>query len=253
MGLLEGAKNFRELGGLAVADGRTIRHGVVYRSEALSAITDRDRSALDTLGIRVAYDLRTPQERQAGGLPWSAQAKAEIVIAQAEQAAHGSLVEQVQLAIDGSAEPVRRAMLETYRAMPAAFAPVVGDVIERVAAGRTPLLISCLAGKDRTGFVSAMLLFAAGADYPTVEQDYLRSNLFFGPDRIAQAIVRTFGRSAPEEAVQAVAVRAEYLRASVEAIEAQHRSIDAYLESCAGLTPARRAALEAALLERSDR
>jgi len=245
---LERAPNFRDLGGLAVADGQTVRYGIVYRSEALWALTERDRQALDALGIRVAYDLRTPAERDAAPVSWPPNGRPEIVIAEAEQAAYGSLMQQVELAIDGSPEPVREAMLESYRAMPVAFAPIVGGVIEQVISGRVPVLVSCLAGKDRTGFVCAMLLFAAGARYEAVEEEYLRSNLFFGPDRIAEAVVQTFGRAAPAEAVEAVAVRTEYLQAALEVVERTHGSIDAYLERRAGLTPARRAELQATLL-----
>lgn len=60
---LEGAANFRDVGGYRTADGRWVKMGVLYRADALHKLTDADLAKLRRLGIRTDFDLRTPGER----------------------------------------------------------------------------------------------------------------------------------------------------------------------------------------------
>src|SRR5437588_717404 len=56
--LLEGAANFRDLGGYRTADGGRTRWGLVFRSDALHRLTTADLAVVGQLGLRVVYDLR---------------------------------------------------------------------------------------------------------------------------------------------------------------------------------------------------
>ena len=44
--------------------------------------------------------------------------------------------------------------------------------------GSLPALVHCTAGKDRTGFASAVVLKALGVPHDTIVEDYLLSNYF---------------------------------------------------------------------------
>src|SRR3954452_18539717 len=59
---LEGARNFRDLGGYRTADGGRTRWGLVFRSDALHRLTVEDVAAVGRLGLRVVYDLRRDVE-----------------------------------------------------------------------------------------------------------------------------------------------------------------------------------------------
>src|SRR5688500_5815791 len=61
---LEGALNFRDLGGYTGLDGRTVRWGRVFRSDALHTLSDVDRETLRSIGLRAIYDLRKSHERR---------------------------------------------------------------------------------------------------------------------------------------------------------------------------------------------
>src|SRR5277367_5117220 len=67
---LQGGRNFRDLGGYTTVDGRRIRWGRVFRSGAISYLTDRDHEYLKPLGIRTVCDLRSPRERQREPIRW---------------------------------------------------------------------------------------------------------------------------------------------------------------------------------------
>ena len=60
---LEGCLNFRDLGGYTTRDGRVVRRGRLFRSDALHDMSDADvRRVRDELGIRTVIDLRSTHE-----------------------------------------------------------------------------------------------------------------------------------------------------------------------------------------------
>ncbi|MBO0685222.1 MAG: tyrosine-protein phosphatase, partial [Candidatus Dormibacteraeota bacterium] len=62
---IEGAVNFRDLGGYRTSDGRTVRPGLVYRSGMLGRLTDAGVDELAGLGLRLVVDFRTTAEATA--------------------------------------------------------------------------------------------------------------------------------------------------------------------------------------------
>ena len=60
---LEGAANFRDLGGYATQDGREVKWGLFYRSDNLHSLTDRDLDRVSGLDIRLVCDFRSPEEK----------------------------------------------------------------------------------------------------------------------------------------------------------------------------------------------
>lgn len=62
---LHGAPNFRDLGSYEIADGRTIRWGLVYRSDELAELDDADLAELERRELRAVVDLRSPEEVKA--------------------------------------------------------------------------------------------------------------------------------------------------------------------------------------------
>ena len=78
-----------------------------------------------------------------------------------------------------------------------------------------PLLFHCAAGKDRTGFAAALVLFSLGVHERLIVNDYLAS---------AQYLTGKFPSS---EGI--FGVQAKFLRAAVEQIETTHGSVEGYL------------------------
>ena len=67
---LEGAANFRDIGGYPTADGHHVKWGLVYRSNHLVDLTAADYEYLNTLGIKLVCDLRTDGERRKSPTVW---------------------------------------------------------------------------------------------------------------------------------------------------------------------------------------
>ncbi|QPE04209.1 tyrosine-protein phosphatase [Microbacterium schleiferi] len=60
----DGTYNFRDIGGLPLASGDDTRTGVLYRSDALSALTPLGLEQLAATDIEVVVDFRTAMEQQ---------------------------------------------------------------------------------------------------------------------------------------------------------------------------------------------
>lgn len=174
---LEGAYNFRDLGGYPAADGRRVKRGRLFRSADLSGLTDADLDFLAGLPVRTVIDFRRPSE-----------------ILEAPDRMPASAAEAVRLPITAGdpsllAAPDRctatRWMEDVYRVLARDNQEVFGRFLALLAeAGRSPVLFHCAAGKDRTGFAAMLLLFALGVDRETILTDYLLSNPGLG-DRYA--------------------------------------------------------------------
>ena len=85
---LSGQPNFRDLGGYAASDGRTVKWGQVFRSGELSQLSTDDVRKLGALGIRAVVDLRSPEEvsaRGAGRLPSEAKSHPVPIASRSKQ------------------------------------------------------------------------------------------------------------------------------------------------------------------------
>lgn len=252
---LAGAPNFRDLGGYRTLDGQRVRTGLVYRSEGLSELTDDDLEVIRGLSIRLICDIRSDQERQFSPSRWpDTQVETLHLGVVADLRASFALMNKI-LRDDPTSEGATAAMLLSYREFPDAFASHLTNFFRRIVDGRSlPLVFHCSAGKDRTGFVAAMLLAALGVDEESILADYLLTTEYWqGPrseSSLKRALYSTFGEQPPPEVLAPLAAaHKEYLLASFETIHERYASISRYLEQAAGLTANMRQELRKRLLE----
>jgi len=230
------------LGGYETSDGRTVRRGVVFRSAHLGTLTDADRAAIGRLGVRTIVDLRGIDE--AAETPHLVDGTgARIVGAHIEP----GIGEKIRIAIaDGSATPflMMQYLTDHYRDYPRRCAPGFRTLFATLSDGtHRPLVFHCTAGKDRTGFASALLLTLLGVPWETVMEDYLRTNeLWIGHiGRFPEIDIDT--RAAIVEA------RRPYLEAAFEIVRADFGGPEGFAEKALGLDAAARERLKAELLD----
>ena len=137
-------------------------------------------------------------------------------------------------------------LTDHYRDYPRRCAPGFRTLFATLSDGtHRPLVFHCTAGKDRTGFASALLLTLLGVPWDDVMEDYLRTNdLWTGHvGRYPELDIDT--RAAIVEA------RTPYLEAAFDVVRADFGGPEAFAEKRA--RPRRRRArerLKADLLER---
>lgn len=257
---IEGLHNFRDIGGLPLAGGGTTRSGVLYRSDALNALTPAGVAALAATDIGVVADFRTPAERQAAPdrLPDSRPVRVVDV-----PLLEGAMAEMAQrlLASDGGADPAVVAqaltMLPTlpdlYIGMLQHGAASFAEVARLVAASRddapTAVLVHCTAGKDRTGVAVALLLDAAGVDRAAVVADYAASQANLAgawADGMLQMLAALGLPLTPALRTLTTGTPPDAMRAALAWLDGAHGDAAAYLRS-GGLTDAELQALRTRL------
>src|SRR5262245_25861502 len=239
---LKGGSNFRDLGGYGTADRAAVRRGTVFRSAHLGDLVDEDRSALTRLGVRTIVDLRGVDE--AAETPHRVEGvECRIVGAHIEPAVGNRIRSAID---DRSANPhlMMQILTDHYRDYPRRCASSFRTLFATLGDGQhRPLVFHCTAGKDRTGFASALLLTLLGVPWDTVIEDYLRTNeLWTGHlGRYPELDIDT--RAAIVEA------RTPYLEAAFEVVRADFGSPEVFAERALGLDAAARERLRAELLE----
>ncbi|MFE5285397.1 tyrosine-protein phosphatase [Nocardia sp. NPDC056611] len=218
---LTGVLNARDAGGYRTADGHTVRTGLVFRTGELSKATDADLAKLTADNVVSIHDLRTGYEQLMGQdkVPAGATEHHDDIIGQAPP--------QVMASTLSAGTDLYRAFI-TAPGANEGFANVLRDI----AYNPGGVLFHCTAGKDRTGWTSAVLLTLLGVDKDTVYYDYLLSNYYRGA----------------KDGDMLNGVTASALDSAFDQATKSYGSFDGYVRDGLKLTDADIAALKAKLL-----
>jgi protein-tyrosine phosphatase len=168
----ERVHNFRDVGGYATDDGRTVRWGRLYRSDSLSKLQGDDWERYRRLGIRTVIDLRYPVE-----------------IAKHGRVAEYEGLEYYNLSIEQHAwdRAAMESTLDPWRFLASQYGQVIHEGVQEIrevleiiatdAAAGARTVFHCAAGKDRTGITAALVLTLIGVSEHDVVADYALSEL----------------------------------------------------------------------------
>jgi len=242
----EGGCNFRDIGGYATRDGRTVRWGQVYRAGVLTYFSAGDHGTLRRLNVRSLCDLRRAEERSKEPSRWPDATVASLSFGDGTNA---PTIRGFAANYSPSAAGTRSAMLDVYKALPVWMGARIGGMFECIEAGNLSLVVHCAAGKDRTGVAIAILLEALGVPRETILEDYLLTNVagdfeeFIRGRNDADLGVADHHHpllSLPADIRRVLfAADADYLATSFEEIDGRFGNLHGYLEQVVGLNEAR--------------
>ncbi len=192
---LEGAVNFRDLGGYQSSDGRTVKWGKIFRSDGLSRLTRKDHVVLQKMGLKLVVDFRRDSEvkKSPDNLP------------------EGNSVDYLHLPVSGTdfdtiaaMERLKKGdtgwltesfMRDGYINNIDQYAGAWGTVMKCLSDfEKVPLVFHCTAGKDRTGACAALILLILGVPEETVILDHGLSNFYLADFlETIYAYLREFG------------------------------------------------------------
>ncbi|MBL7203672.1 MAG: tyrosine-protein phosphatase [Desulfobacteraceae bacterium] len=247
---LEGAVNFRDLGGYRSSDGRRVRWGQVFRSDSLARLTERDRMRVEHLGLKLVIDFRTPNEvkKSPDRLPQSSTIRYLNLPITHGEFDFVDAVERIKKGDDSWL--TEDFMLSGYIHNLDEFAHTWREVIRRLIEPKNrPLLFHCTGGKDRAGTCAALILLALGVPEETVIDDHQLSNILIA-DLVKDAYKRiaSYGVD-PRKLSPYFTAPHECIIALLDHLHKTYGSPVDYLETAAGLNRETLSLLKEALLE----
>ena len=162
--------NFRDVGGYATRDGRTVQWQRLYRADSLGWLAGDDLPTFRALRVRTVIDLRHPYEvEKAGRVPES----------------EGQLYQNLPIegrrwetAVFSEEVGVERYLADRYLEVTEDGVENLRTALETIArADNAPIVIHCAAGKDRTGLLTALILSLAGVSEDDIVADYALTGL----------------------------------------------------------------------------
>lgn len=159
--------NARELGGYPTTDGSQTRWRSLVRADDLAQLTAEGVEALAAYGVETVIDLRWPEEAALAPSPLPS-ALPQVRYQRISLLTHTEDEWRLR-SRDVAKELWKCVVLEHVR-------QELRHVLSAIAAAPPGvLLFHCVAGKDRTGLIAALLLAVADAEPEAIARDYAMS------------------------------------------------------------------------------
>ena len=165
------SRNFRDLGGLPTRGlGLCVRPACLFRSSVPSAFEPDQWRALTSLKVRTAIDLRMDAE--------VAQPLASLFAAEVRVLHHPLFQTARQNWIAPPDQSPKATALRYFEMLQDGLGTVAAVIAHAACPEAMPFLVSCSAGRDRTGIVVACLLDLLDVTDEAIALDYAQSDGF---------------------------------------------------------------------------
>ncbi len=231
------AMGVRDLGGQRAADGRLVRHRMLFRGAALVDLDERMRAIVESWDLRSILDLRADGE----------------VVDRPDFVPAGARYERIPgmwtsdgCPVDFSPRGIERIMEREHD--PETFMrrlyvsmmfgnPAVHRLVAWVVTGKTPTYFHCSAGKDRTGVCAAVLFMLLGVPDEDIMAEFLLTNEYRAAEvkRLPEDLPAWMGGMTPERWRRMVGVDETNLQAAFDAVDTRHHTREEYFQLEFGL------------------
>ena len=213
---LDGTSNARDLGGYLTLDGKKTKSGVFIRSDDTDELTDTDIEKLLSLGVKVVIDLRHEKAAQAwpdklanvNGIEYH-----HIAISEAHRASNGSYKGYLEYTGEGN---VGKKLID-----------IIAGVDDGV------ILFHCIGGKDRTGFLSMLLLMLAKVDTNTIIENYIVSYDFVKERKKTRGLIERDVEKLGEDCLEPFHFSSERkIKNLINYVIDNYGNVESYLVTC---------------------
>lgn len=240
-----GMNNFRDMGGYESIEGKTVKWGMLYRSDHIHNATEEGLKYLNQLGIRTIIDYRSPDEvskypnrlldgdvvsynldPEAHTAELSAQFSstkdnedANLVRKIIAQKQSGMLVNQYDIVMEQYHNFVNGTKARQV------FGKMLAIASDAAAA---PMVQHCRGGKDRTGFGTILLLGILGVKTSDLVADYMLTHsnrLERNREKMEGYKKLTNDRDVLDYLYSLIDTKPEFIEASIREIERKYENI----------------------------
>jgi len=248
----DGIENARDMGGLVMHDGQTIRTGMLVRSGCLAKASDGDVAVLkgkyhltDVFDFRFEAEANAAPDRIIDGVSYTHLSTLPTAFIQGFSSSRPDTTRMDMR--DMAAMLMKYAFDPKAQAMASQLYPAIvtdstaqqyyGEFLRGVLNAKGGVLWHCSQGKDRAGWASAFVLAALGASREIIVEDFDLSNQSYAPV-VGAMTDRVKGKDSSDEAVAfiraMVGVSRENFEATLDLIDQRYGSLSAYIENQLG-------------------
>lgn len=241
--ILQKPVNFRDLGGIKTADGKSIKHKRLLRSGELVGLGERDCKLLtQNYQLEVIVDFRTAAEAKStpdDKIENVRYVNIDIFEGHDEKASAMAKFEKIKT--EQTALDFMYSVYETMMIDPVAQQQF--GVFLRMTRDnqKGALLFHCFAGKDRTGLAAAMVLTLLGVPKEEIFADYMRTNELrqaWNAAMLAEAVAEGYSEQEMRALHAAFYAQPGYLQHSFAQAEKEYGSFESFLRQAIGITDA---------------
>lgn len=221
--VLEGAVNFRDLGGYTTTEYRRIKMGRVYRAADISKLTDTDMEELKRRKIYTVVDFRS--EEEAAKAPDRLLPHADYSLL---SVGSGNIADLAAFAKGHTAgRDVMLAFYSDVSVFKEKYRPFFMKLL--TLPDTSAIVFHCSAGKDRTGIAAALFLYVMDVPMETILSDYMSSNMYRQKEN--EAIINELVNQGIDRqmATQMMEANPQYLQASFNALQRRYGSVDMFI------------------------
>ena len=254
---LKGAHNFRELGGYRTQDNKSVKWGILYRSDELHALTAEDIKYLERLKLNTLVDFRSLGERENEPDPLLKETNILLlpidVLAESSSEESVKSQQEIQEELFSGERDLSNLLVDANKDFATTFTPTYKIFIDTLIENNgLPLVFHCSAGKDRAGFAAAIVLSILGVPRDIIIQDYLATNAYTKDeiDRTIQQINISSAFKVDTDNIRKVLeVEERYIQAAFDAIDKEWGSMELYFKNGLMLSEAEIEKIKALYLE----
>lgn len=250
---LDGTYNFRDCGGYETIEGRRVKWGLLYRSDQLSNISERDITFLKNMGLKTIVDYRSKSEASAAPNKEISDANTYSLDPNAKtaQLAAGSIDDDVNKSIldllkehkfypEKYGDPEEN-MYKQYKkfiysdSSKKAYRELIKLILDE---HNLPLVQHCRGGKDRTGFGVAIILLALGVREECVIYDYtLTTQYRVTKNKKQMNLYKKYTKDEQTLTLLSTLQQSKeiYMETAINEMKKTYGSIDSYLKDALGI------------------
>jgi protein-tyrosine phosphatase len=226
---MEGAINFRDIGGYQTTDGREVKWGTIFRSADVSKLTSNDLQTLEQKHIHTVIDFRGKKE--AAAAPDHILPNTDYTLC---PAGSDSLPNMKEIAAKLKQDSFLTAFYSSTQYFGDRYRPMFQKLLN-LPEGQS-IMYHCTGGRDRTGMATALILYVLGVPNDVIEADFVASNVYLAPmqSKMYESLA-TASQMDVEQVTKAMALRPDLLHTMFQAITAKYGSVDSFLQKELGV------------------
>ena len=216
---------------------RIMKPGLLFRSDKLSKLTNDDVQKIKELNIKHIIDFRSASEKNH-----SPNTLIEGMNYIEMPIDADSNFDELHSILNGTSDKnVKNFLIDVNHDFIVKYYHIFSDFIKIILEKREPILFHCTAGKDRTGFAAALILYLLDFNMNYIYNDYLHSNTCLEGNVSGLLTYIANLMNVSEERAQLLMplliVDKEYLDEAFITANAVHGSFDNYIADKLNITP----------------